>query len=335
MMRLLTNVVVVVVVVVVVHEQRAQAHESRPLYVEINEQGADLFSVQAKTPPSVPAPNAPKIVLPDHCTPAGPERRTDTVRERTYRCPGGLAGESVSVLYPVLNPSVSTLLRVAWLSGESHSILATPEAGTLEIPATESFGGVARQYLRLGIEHILEGYDHLLFLACLLLIAGTGRRIVITVTGFTIAHSITLALSALGLVRVPVAPVEAAIALSIVFLAVEIVRGKRDSLTYRYPIAVAAAFGLLHGFGFAAVLGETGLPQTEIPTALLFFNLGVEVGQLIFVFVAIAIFRIVQLAARKISHRDIAWPGWEQPAAYLAGTLAAFWMIDRIAGFWS
>ncbi len=116
-----------------------------------------------------------------------------------------------------------------------------------------------------------------------MVIAGTWRRILITITGFTIAHSITLALSALGLVRVPIPAVEAAIALSIVFLAVEIVRGDKTSLTYRYPIAVSSSFGLLHGFGFAAVLGETGLPQTEIPAALLFFNVGVELGQIAFV----------------------------------------------------
>jgi hydrogenase/urease accessory protein HupE len=188
------------------------------------------------------------------------------------------------------------------------------------------------------VRHILEGYDHLLFLVCLMLIAGTGRRILITITGFTIAHSITLALSALGVVRVPVPPVEAAIALSIVFLAVEIVRGDKNSLAYRYPIAVSSSFGLLHGFGFAAVLGETGLPQTEIPAALLFFNLGVELGQVIFIVGVIAAYQLIRLAARAVRDRDLsidALRPLQTPAAYVVGILASFWMIQRVATFWT
>jgi hydrogenase/urease accessory protein HupE len=206
------------------------------------------------------------------------------------------------------------------------------------IPEVESFGAVARDYLTLGVRHILEGYDHLLFLVCLMLIAGTGRRILITITGFTIAHSITLVLSALGLVRVPIPPVEAAIALSIVFLAVEIVRCDNNSLTYRYPIAVAAAFGLLHGFGFAAVLGETGLPQTEIPAALLFFNLGVELGQIAFVLAIVLVYQLIRFAGGTRMNRDVsiaALRPLQVPAAYAVGILASFWMIQRVATFWT
>ncbi len=216
--------------------------------------------------------------------------------------------------------------------------MASPDQTELIIPEVESFGAVARDYLTLGVKHILEGYDHLLFLVCLMLIAGTGRRILITITGFTIAHSITLALSALGLVRVPVPAVEAAIALSIVFLAVEIVRGDERSLTYRYPIAVAASFGLLHGFGFAAVLGETGLPQTEIPAALLFFNLGVELGQIAFVFAVVLVYQLMRLAGRAIVNRDLSIAGLrplQTPTAYAVGILASFWMVQRVATFWS
>jgi hydrogenase/urease accessory protein HupE len=216
--------------------------------------------------------------------------------------------------------------------------LASPKETEVIIPAVESFGSVARDYLTLGVRHILEGYDHLLFLMCLMLIAGTGRRILITITGFTIAHSITLALSALGVVRVPIPAVEAAIALSIVFLAVEIVRGDPNSLTYRYPIAVSSSFGLLHGFGFAAVLGETGLPQTEIPAALLFFNVGVEIGQILFVAVVIAIYQLVRLVGRASFDRDLsvdALRPLQTPAAYAVGILGSFWMIQRVATFWT
>ena len=320
----------------------ARAHESRPLYIEVTEKAPLLFSVQWKIPPSVDIRNAPEISMPKGCvTPPGHAAGSasrGSVRRQTYRCSTDPAGTALQIRYPLFNPSVSTLVRISRQSGEKHSLLASPEQTEVIIPETESFGSVARDYLSLGIRHILEGYDHLLFLVCLMLIAGTWRRILITITGFTIAHSMTLALSALGLVRVPIPAVEAAIALSIVFLAVEIVRGDKNSLTYRYPIAVSSSFGLLHGFGFAAVLGETGLPQTEIPTALLFFNLGVELGQIIFVLGVIGAYQLVRLAGRTLANRDLsidALRPLQAPAAYAVGILASFWMIQRVAAFWT
>ena len=319
---------------------RASAHESRPLYIEVVEKEPLAFSVQWKIPPSVDVRNAPEISMAGICTPASPDRAGGKggLRRQTYRCERDPAGTPIGVAYPAFNPSVSTLVRIERLSGEKHSILASPGETEVRIPEAESFGAVARDYLRLGIEHILEGYDHLLFLVCLLLIAGTGRRVLITITGFTIAHSITLALSALGVVRVPIPPVEAAIALSIVFLAVEIVRGDEHSLTYRYPIAVSSSFGLLHGFGFAAVLGETGLPQTEIPAALLFFNVGVEVGQIIFVVAVIATYQAIRFVGKTLLGKDLsidALRPLQTPAAYAVGVLGAFWMVERVASFWT
>ena len=204
------------------------------------------------------------------------------------------------------------------------------------MPEKEQTWAVAKEYMELGIEHILKGYDHLLFIVCLVLLAGTFKRILITVTGFTVAHSITLALAALEVIKVSVAPVEATIALSIVFVAMELARNRRYTLTWRYPIAVSSTFGLLHGFGFASVLTEIGLPQTEIPAALLFFNLGVEIGQIIFVIVAIATFfagkRLIA-ALRNLTFNDIL-TRIQRPAGYVVGTLAMFWTIDRVAGFW-
>jgi hydrogenase/urease accessory protein HupE len=315
----------------------ALAHESRPLYVEVTEREPLVFSVQWKIPPSVDVRNAPEISMTDGCIAATKSVARGSVRRQTYRCKTEPAGTPIAIDYPAFNPSVATLVRIWRVSGEEHSILASPDENEVIIPEKESFGAVARDYLRLGVGHILEGYDHLLFLMCLLLIAGTGRRILITITGFTIAHSITLALSALGMVHVPVPPVEAAIALSILFLAVEIVRGDRRSLTYRYPIAVSSSFGLLHGFGFAAVLGETGLPQTEIPTALFFFNVGVELGQIVFVAAVIALYQAVRLVGRSMVDRDLsidALRPLQTPAAYAVGMLAAFWMVERVASFW-
>ena len=319
----------------------AHAHESRPLYIEVTEKAPLVFSIRWKIPPSVDVRNAPEILMAEGCVAATGQAvaaNRGSLRRRTYRCDVDPAGTALQIRYPAFNPSVSALVRVSRRSGETHSLLAPPDQTELIIPEVESFGAVARDYLTLGVKHILEGYDHLLFLVCLMLIAGTGRRILITITGFTIAHSITLALSALGLVRVPVPAVEAAIALSIVFLAVEIVRGDERSLTYRYPIAVAASFGLLHGFGFAAVLGETGLPQTEIPAALLFFNLGVELGQLAFVFGVVLVYQLLRLAGRAIVDRDLSIVGLrplQTPTAYAVGILASFWMIQRVATFWS
>lgn len=317
-----------------------RAHESRPLYIEVTEKEPLVFSVQWKIPPTVDVRNAPDISMAEACTAAvdGAGAARGSVRRKTFRCQTDPAGTALGIAYPAFNPSVSTLVRISRLSGQKHSILASPDEAEVVIPETESFGAVARDYLRLGVDHILEGYDHLLFLVCLLLIAGTGRRILITITGFTLAHSITLALSALGMVRVPIPPVEAAIALSIVFLAVEIVRGDKNSLAYRYPIAVSSSFGLLHGFGFAAVLGETGLPQTEIPAALLFFNVGVELGQILFVAAVILIYQFVRLVGKRFLDRDLsidALRPLQAPAAYAVGILASYWMLERVAGFWA
>lgn len=318
----------------------ARAHESRPLYVEVTEQAPLVFSVRWRIPPSVTVSNAPEVSMSAGCAPVAiqDDARRGRILHRTYRCAADPAGTPLRIHYPSFNPSVSAIVRISRLSGEKHSLLASPEQAEVIIPELESFATVARDYLVLGVRHILEGYDHLLFLACLLLIAGTGRRIFITITGFTLAHSITLVLSALGVVHVPVPPVEAAIALSIVFLAVEIVRGDENGLTYRYPIAVSSSFGLLHGFGFAAVLAETGLPQIEIPAALLFFNLGVELGQILFVMGVIVLFQLVRLAARALGESDLSvhtLRPLQTPAAYAVGILACFWMIQRIATFWT
>ena len=338
-MTRVVGVLIAACVAVLAATPSARAHESRPLYIEVTETDPLVFSVRWKIPPSVDIRNAPDIRMPEMCSsPTEGASGSGTLRRKQVRCDRDPAGGELGIDYPAFNPSVSALFRISRLSGEKHSILAAPEETSVVMPETESFGSVARDYLELGVQHILEGYDHLLFLVCLLLIAGTGRRILITVTGFTIAHSVTLALSALGIVKIPVPPVEAAIALSIVFLAVEIVRGDKESLTYRYPIAVASTFGLLHGFGFAAVLGETGLPQTEIPAALLFFNIGVEVGQLLFVGAVIALYQLIRWIGKTRLSRDLsidALHPLQAPAAYAVGTLAAFWMVERVASFWT
>ncbi len=183
-------------------------------------------------------------------------------------------------------------------------------------------------YMILGIEHILIGLDHLFFVACLVYISGTLRKLLWTITGFTLAHSVTLILAALDIVRVPIAPVESVIALSIVFLAWEIAKKNQQSISYRYPVVVSSSFGLLHGFGFASVLSEIGLPQDEKVTALLSFNIGVEVGQILFV---VALFVIYWLISRLV--KTISLDTLRFPVSYICGTIATFWMIQRLASF--
>lgn len=315
----------------------ASAHDGRPVVIGITEQGVGLYAVTVTTPPSVPVFNIPTITVPTGiCTRMGDgtTARTALLARALYRCPAGIGGAELALAWPRFNPSLSTMVRIQWRSGEMRSLVSPPEETRIRLPDPESAAGVSGQYFKLGVDHILNGYDHLLFLACLLVIARTARRILIVVTGFTLAHSVTLGLAALGLVRVPVPPVEAVIALSIVFLATEIARGRRDTVTWRHPIFVSSSFGFLHGFGFAGVLAEIGMPQTEVPMALLFFNLGVEAGQLIFIgalLLAMLGLRQALGKSRLASHQLL--PRMEKPVAYAVGSLAAFWMIERLWAF--
>ena len=186
-------------------------------------------------------------------------------------------------------------------------------------------------YTVLGIEHILTGFDHLLFVLALVLIVRGTRRLIWTVTAFTLAHSITLALATLGVIHVPGPPVEAIIALSIVFVANEIIHQQRgtEGLAARKPWLIAFSFGLLHGLGFAGALAEVGLPQNSIALALLFFNVGVELGQLLFIAAVLACGALVRaVAAHRIDARRTVIP-----LAYCIGGTASYWVIERIAAF--
>jgi hydrogenase/urease accessory protein HupE len=226
------------------------------------------------------------------------------------------------------------MLTVRWADGSTARQFFAGTGAAIEVPlhALQAGSGSLRQtalrYLGLGIEHILLGIDHLLFVLGLLLIVRGAWMLIKTITAFTLAHSITLALATLGLVRVPAPPVDAAIALSIAFLAAEIVHARRGrpGLAARKPWLVAFAFGLLHGLGFAGALTQLGLPPGEVPAALLFFNLGVEIGQLLFVALVLAL----GWALRQL---QVSWPRWAAPLpAYAIGTLAAFWLIERVSG---
>ncbi len=321
----------------------AHAHDARPNYVQVTEFDTNTFSVTWKVPTSMPGRALPYPTLPSGCgteqEPTWHQSDAEYVGQQVFRCDAPLSGRVVGIEFPVINPSLSTLYRVRLANGEEYVRILKPGETEWRLPEAENRFAVAAEYTVLGIEHIWVGIDHLLFVACLLFIAQTPRRLLVTITGFTIAHSITLALSTLDVVRIPTPPVEAVIALSVVFMAWEIARGNKDSLTHRFPIAVSSSFGLLHGFGFAAVLRDIGLPQTELPTALLFFNIGVEIGQILFVMALLVGFLVLRPALSRLlrSARDqeVHWSSLTVPASYVIGSIASFWMIERIASFWA
>ena len=242
--------------------------------------------------------------------------------------PDGLVGQEVAI--DGLNRGVSdVIVRLERLDGTSQMERLLPESPRFTVKAPTGTGEVAWSYLVLGVEHILGGIDHLLFVLALLLIVRGGKRILITITAFTVAHSITLVAATLGWLHVPGPPVEAMIALSIVFVAAEIIHGLRGraGLTARAPWVVAFSFGLLHGFGFAGALAEVGLPEKAIPVALLTFNVGVELGQLVFV----AIVLTARVLIARLPLPSTAWIPYALP--YAIGSIAMFWVIERIGAF--
>jgi hydrogenase/urease accessory protein HupE len=315
----------------------ALAHEVRPAYLELRQTGSETYDALWKVPGQGENLRLGLYVeLPAGCTNVT-EPRTSMVNnafsERwTVKCVGGLRGAKVHIAG--LNATMTdVLVRLERIDGSTQVTRLTPSAPSFVVEAAPSALEVARTYLVLGVEHILFGIDHLLFvLALFILVKGTGRLIA-TVTAFTVAHSLTLAGATLGFVHLPGPPVEAGIALSIVFVAAEIVRSRqgRIGLTERFPWIVAFTFGLLHGFGFASALSEVGLPQSAIPAALLFFNVGVEIGQLFFIASIFAVTVLARQAAQRIGASQPAWV-WRIPA-YAIGSVSAFWVIQRISVF--
>ncbi|HVY66742.1 MAG TPA: HupE/UreJ family protein, partial [Gammaproteobacteria bacterium] len=240
-------------------------------------------------------------------------------------CPGGLGGKQFRVA-GLADTQTDVLLRIEHLDGSSSNQRLTRDAPAVTIPERPSALEVVRTYVVLGVEHILLGVDHLLFVLALLLLVRGVRRLVATVTAFTVAHSITLGAATLGFVHVPPAPVEAVIALSILFLASELARrhaGGEADLTERFPWLVAFSFGLLHGFGFAGALSEVGMPAQAVPLALLFFNVGVEIGQLAFIGAVLGVGWLIRRSALHAPRQ------WQRLAAYAIGSVAAFWVVER------
>ena len=309
----------------------ARAHGMNPSLYELHERRDGRVDVLWRTSQAEgsQAPLSPG--LPTGCTRVGPPRRDADGLGESERfelaCPGGgLAGREISVVGLEARGEAEVFVRIELREGQSVVRVLRPSAPRLTLPAERSRLGTLRDYLRLGIHHILTGYDHLLFLLGLLLLVHAPRALVGTLTAFTAAHSLTLSLATLGWVRFPTRPGEAVIALSIVFLAFELTRapGTPPSWSQRRPWAVAFAFGLIHGFGFAGALAEVGLPARDVPLALLGFNLGVEAGQLACVAGAMALAGTL----RRLAPRLVALA--PRPLAYVMGSLASALCIERI-----
>jgi len=311
----------------------APAHESRPAYLEINELTPNRYTILWRTPVLAGMRLPVRLELPpgvrDVTPPVVRELSDSRIETRLIESPDGLAGKRIDFV-GLQGTITDVLVRAQLANGTQTSVLIHPSNAWVEIPREEGWMTVARTYVAYGIEHILGGPDHLLFVLALLLVVRGWRRMVATVTAFTVAHSLTLAAATLGWVHVPAPPVEAAIALSIVFVAVEIVQGLhgRPGPISKAPWLVAFCFGLLHGLGFAGALAAIGLPQQAIPLALLCFNIGVEIGQLIFVAVVLTVIALIRRLPLKM-------PRWVPYAApYAIGGIASFWVMERVVAFW-
>jgi len=309
------------------------AHEVRPAYLELRQTSPDTYEAFWKVPGQGEKMRLGIYVeLPVGSTnvtaPRGSMDNNAFSERWTIKRAGGLAGGTIHIA-GLSATMTDVLVRVERLDGSTQVTRLTPSTPSFLVEAAPRALEVARTYSVLGVEHILTGIDHLLFILALLIITGGGWKLVKTVTAFTISHSITLTAATLGFVHVPQRPVEAVIALSIVFVAAEIVRIQRglESITARAPWLVAFTFGLMHGLGFAGGLSEAGLPAGHIPTALLFFGGGVEAGHFMFIGVALAFIAVV----RRIR---IPFPGWaELVPPYAIGAIAMFWVVQRIALF--
>jgi len=315
----------------------AGAHEVRPAYLEITETVPGQLSVLWRTPVLAGMRLPVALKIPNelrNLKEPSVQELSDSLVERRWIDAGasGLAGKRIE--FAGLQLTITdVLVRVQTLDGMHSTMLVHPSQPWVELAGPQRWWEVALSYLRLGVEHSWGGIDHLLFILGLMILVKGTRRLIATVTAFTIAHSITLAGATLGFVRVPQQPIEAAIALSIVFVANEIVRARQGSQGWaeRWPWIVAFAFGLLHGFGFAGALSAVGLPQTAIPIALLFFNIGVEIGQLLFIAMVLFIMAFGRFLIRRSATAPPAW-AWRL-APYSIGGVAAFWIVQRVAAF--
>jgi hydrogenase/urease accessory protein HupE len=317
-----------ILVALLAHLAPAAAHELRPGYLEIRQESAEHYAVRFKVPARGDMRLSLRVRLPADCVNLAPPRSEPAgggmIDHLRVKCPGGLDGREIAI-DGLATTYTDVIVRAAHRDGTIQSARLTPDRPSFTLVASPSWLETAKTYFLLGVEHILGGIDHLMFVLALMLLIHDRWTLLKTITAFTVAHSITLAAAALNWMQVPQAPVEAVIALSICFAAAEVVRLDRGQfdLANRAPWIMAFAFGLLHGFGFGGALKAIGLPQTDVPLALLTFNLGVETGQLLFVGAVLVLAAVADrlLALRLPRLRDV--------TAYVIGTVAAVWVVQR------
>jgi len=311
----------------------SMADEIKLSYLEIKENKPQYYSVLLKVASKDDQKLPIDMLMPKECSLTLP--KTSRLINSTYleswqmKCNEGLTDKTL-LIEGLKSTDTELLFRLELLSGISHSILLSPTNSSYHIPKDDSSWQIVQTYTWLGITHILIGFDHLLFVFALLLIVKNMRRLLWTVTAFTLAHSLTMAVSTLGIAHIPQAPVEAIIALSILFLAMEIMHEKQGKvgLTSLYPWLIAFIFGLLHGFGFAGALAEIGLPQQAVTLALVFFNIGVELGQLVFVATVVLMVVILQRLTYPALLDKL-----QTAVVYMIGGVSAFWLIERTLSF--
>jgi len=316
----------------------ALAHALQPGYLQVSSLSAQQVKAVWRVPDVSGRPMAVSARLPSQCTSrdAPPPDFDGQAWIVTWvaDCPDGLTGGEISV-FGLEQQQTDVLIRFPGPDGSVRSARLTPDRTSFVIPSDPGAFDVLITYVPLGFDHILEGFDHLLFVLALLLLIPDMRRLVGAITAFTVAHSITMAASTLGWMTLPGAPVETVIALSIIFLAAELAKrdGTGNRLSETYPWLVAFAFGLLHGFGFAGALREIGVPETDVPLALMSFNLGVELGQLLFIATALAVHAILIRLLPKGGRMILTGATASLAVAYGIGSVASFWFIERLSGF--
>jgi hypothetical protein len=305
------------------------AHEVRPGYLEITETEPGQYKVLWKAPSLSGTGMLIKPKLPEACqdqvVPSYRKVPGAIIEQRLVTCgPNGLAGKTISIA-GLSATLTDVLVRLSHANKQTQTILLKPQTASFQVVGVQHWTQAFISYINMGIKHILYGVDHLLFVLGLLLLSRGWVLLLKTITAFTVGHSISLALATFGVVNVPAQPLGAAIALSILFLAGELVRAQRgeSSLSIRSPWVVSFGFGMLHGLGFAGALVQLGLPRADIPMALFCFNVGVEIGQIIFV-------SLVLVVLGSLKKNKVNLPAWSRPLpVYAMGSVAAFWFIDR------
>lgn len=307
----------------------AFCHEVRPAYLEINQIDSIHYAIIWKTPVTAGRTIQIRPILPEGFTMDLVKQKVTTgsmnqLYQGTYTA--SIIGQNIYI-ENLERTLIDVFTKIQLADDLTFTFLIQADKPYCHIPQTPNQYQVINSYIRLGIEHILEGYDHLLFVLALLLLISSLSNLFWTVTCFTLAHSVTLALASLNIFSLPSAPVEAVIALSILFLAKEYIDVQRDkpSMTAKYPWAVSFGFGLLHGFGFAGALQDIGFPQQQLFTALLSFNIGVEIGQILFILICLTLYLIWTKAFKSKGHQQL-----KTILAYTIGSVASFWLVQRI-----